>query len=102
MNYNISLVNILILETELALKWSDDIESYISLQLLRDNCPCANCSGEKDIFGNIYKGPQKKLDKSAYNVLKTMQVGHYAIRLFWGDGHSEGLYTYELLRKMNP
>ena len=45
------------MESELALSWNDKEESYVSFQLLRDNCPCAFCYGEKDVFGNIYKGP---------------------------------------------
>ena len=28
------------------------------------------------------------------------RIGHYAIRIFWGDRHSDGLYTYEILRKL--
>ena len=30
----------------------------ISDKNLRDRCPCANCSGESDVFGNKYKGPE--------------------------------------------
>jgi DUF971 family protein len=29
--------------------------------------------------------------------LKVSLVGAYAIRIEWSDGHSTGLYTYELL-----
>ena len=37
-------------------KWGDGLESYVELKTLREKCPCANCEGEKDVFGNIYKG----------------------------------------------
>ena len=33
-------------------KWGDGLESYINLKILREKCPCANCEGEKDVFGN--------------------------------------------------
>ena len=29
------------------------------------------------------------------------RIGHYAIRILWGDNHSDGLYTYDMLRKLN-
>ena len=97
---NIALVDVIIMQTELALSWNDKEESYMSFQLLRDNCPCAFCSGEKDVFGNIYKGPKKKLQENAYQVKKIERVGHYAIRIFWGDNHVDGLFTYEMLRNL--
>ena len=34
-------------------KWGDGLESYINLKILREKCPCADCEGEKDVFGNI-------------------------------------------------
>ena len=85
----------------LAIKWSDDTESYVAFNILRDNCPCANCSGESDIFGNVYKGTHlKKMDLS-YELKNVIKVGHYAIRITWGDGHSDGIFTYDFLRKLD-
>ena len=97
---NLAIIDLLLLESELAIKWNDDEESFVSFKVLRDKCPCAFCSGEKDMFGNIYKGPEKILQESAYSVLKVEKIGHYAIRIFWGDNHSDGLYTYEMLRRL--
>ena len=100
MNSQLSIKNVLLMESEIAIKWSDSEESYILLQTLRDHCPCAFCSGEKDVFGNVYKGPEKKLGESAYQVIKIEKVGHYALRIFWGDRHADGLYTHKMLRKL--
>ena len=100
MKKTISIENILLVGTELAVKWSDETESFIDLKLLRDNCPCAFCSGEKDVLGNVYKGPKKELSGNAYEAVNLERIGHYAIRIFWGDRHSDGLYTYEMLRKI--
>ena len=61
MKQNLSIQNLLLSDIDLAIKWSNETESFINLKLLRDNCPCAFCSGEKDVFGNVYKGPKKKL-----------------------------------------
>ena len=29
-------------------------------------------------------------------------VGHYALQIFWSDGHSTGIYTFEYLRGLCP
>ena len=98
MKKQLAIDEIIILESELALKWNDSKESYVSFQILRDNCPCAFCSGETDALGNVYKGPKKKLEKNSYEAMKVEKVGHYALRFYWGDQHSDGLFTYNLLR----
>lgn len=100
MKTTISIKNILLTDTELATKWNDKTESFIALKALRDYCPCAFCSGEKDVLGNVYKGPKKELGETAYEATNFEKIGHYAIRIFWGDGHADGLYTYEMLRKL--
>ena len=84
----------------LAISWSDNKETFIDYLILRDNCPCANCSGESDIFGNVYKGPKRELGETSYEALNLERIGHYAIRIFWGDRHADGLYTYDMLRKL--
>jgi len=99
MKKNLAINDMLLMDTELAVKWSDETESIINLRLLRDSCPCAFCSGEKDVLGNVYKGPKKELGEVAYRAFNMERVGHYALRIFWGDKHADGLYTYEMLRK---
>ena len=85
----------------LAISWSDKKETFIDYFKLRDNCPCANCSGESDIFGNVYKGAHLKKTDKAYELINIIRVGYYAIRITWGDGHSDGIFTHELLRKLD-
>ena len=97
---NLAIDDIILLDTELAVNWNDKKQSFIPIKILRNNCPCAFCSGEKDVFGNIYKGSKQDLGKVAYEVINMEKIGHYAIRIFWGDRHSDGLYTYEMLRKL--
>ena len=97
---NLFISDILCLENELAINWNDGRQSYLLFKTLRDKCPCAFCSGEKDALGNVYKGPEKKLTNISYEMKKFEKVGHYAIRFFWGDNHADGLYTYEYLREL--
>ena len=85
----------------LAVKWSDDKDSFINYNLLRDSCPCAHCSGESDVYGNIYKGPQIKKMEAAYKLVNIIKVGHYAIRPTWADSHSDGIFTFDLLRELD-
>ena len=56
----------------LLIKWTNQTESIILSKTLRDNCPCASCAGETDMFGNIYKGPRKQ--KPVINLHKSNQL----------------------------
>ncbi len=85
----------------LLLQWSDGSEHALPLASLRKNCPCAACAGEKDVFGNVYKGPEIKLVDNAFKLINVIKVGNYAIRITWGDMHSDGIYTFEYLRKLD-
>ena len=85
----------------LAISWNDNKETFIDYIKLRESCPCAHCSGESDIFGNVYKGKEVKKMGTAYELKNVIKVGHYAIRITWEDGHSDGIFTHELLRKLN-
>lgn len=83
---------------ELAIKWSDESESYIKAEKLRRHCPCAGCKGETDIMGNIYKNPDKPLPPAAFLLRIWTKVGGYGIQPVWGDGHSTGIYSFDYLR----
>lgn len=86
--------------TELAIKWNDGSESFISLEKLRRHCPCAGCHGEKDIMGNVYKGPERQLNKTSFQLRNLQSVGGYAVQPVWGDGHSTGLYSFDYLKAL--
>jgi DUF971 family protein len=92
--------NIQILGTELAIAWDDKSETYIPLEKLRHACPCAYCSGETDVLGNTARGLKVHLQPAAFEIRSFETVGTYAIRPIWGDGHSSGIYSYELLKKL--
>ena len=81
-------------------KWEDGLESYINLQTLREKCPCANCEGEKDVFGNIYKGNTSPINENSFLLKGLQPVGYYALRPFWKDGHHSGIYSFEMLRAL--
>ena len=99
---NIKPSNIVVVDNNLAIGWGDGSESFIDTSDLRLACPCANCSGESDVFGNLYINQQpKQLKKQSYQIMKYDYVGHYAIRIVWGDGHNSGIYSFDLLKGFN-
>ena len=93
--------NIIIMNNKMAIKWNDESESLIDNKLLRKQCPCANCSGESDIFGNLYQSNVLKIDnQDQYLIVRYINIGHYAIRIIWKDGHSAGIYSFEFLKSI--
>ena len=92
--------NIQLAGQDLAIRWNDALESYLDLEGLRRACPCAGCQGEPDIDGHIDK-PHVSYDPARSFHLKAYSfVGGYALQPTWGDGHSTGLYTFDLLRRL--
>lgn len=85
---------------ELAVKWDDGLESFIALEKLRRACPCAECKGEKDVMGNLYIAPPKAFRAESFLLKGIGYVGGYAIQPQWADGHSTGLYSFEMLKQL--
>ena len=85
---------------ELAIKWDDGQETFITLEQLRRACPCAGCKGEMDILGNVYKNPEKPFAPNAFELVKIIGVGGYALQPVWADGHNTGIYSFEYLQRV--
>ncbi len=85
---------------DLAVKWEDGSESFVSLEKLRRACPCAGCKGEMDVMGNVYKNPEQPLTPAAFKLVRLERVGTYALQPVWGDGHATGIYSFEYLRRV--
>ena len=81
-------------------QWGNKQESVFSFLLLRKLCPCAFCSGEKDVFGNTYRGASQKTDKDI-KIIKYSLIGNYGVRFFFSDNHSDGIYTFDFLKKLD-
>ncbi len=84
---------------ELFIDWDDGHASKISLQSLRDCCPCAGCRGETVLLKTYIPTPQRQVP-GQYNLVGIKQVGHYAIQISWADKHETGIYTWEYLRSL--
>ena len=85
---------------ELAIKWEDGAEDFIGLDKLRRACPCAGCKGERDIMGNLYKGPDQPLSQRSFELRELNFIGTYAVQPLWADGHNTGLYSFDYLKEV--
>jgi len=83
---------------ELAIKWDDGSESYVTLERLRRECPCAGCKGEVDVMGQLHKGPEQVLSPRSFKLVRIDHIGTYALQPVWADGHNSGLFTFDYLR----
>ena len=88
-------------KTNLLIKWTDDSESVITLNYLRDECPCASCKGETVLLKTYIPAKTGKLPPDSYTVKGIQQVGGYAIQITWGDNHNTGIYTWDYLKQLS-
>jgi DUF971 family protein len=83
--------------------WKDGHHSEYGLKYLRDNCPCATCSGAHGTAPKAEAAPNPlQLYRPALKIEEIEPVGNYALRLKWNDGHSTGIYSWEHFRLICP
>ncbi len=89
--------------------WKDGHHSEYTLAWLRDNCPCATCTGAHgtEPEASSYASPQPQsnpfqLYKPVLKMMDVEPVGNYAIRIRWSDGHNTGIYSWEHFRRICP
>jgi DUF971 family protein len=80
----------------LTIQWSDGLTTEYPIEWLRWQCPCALCKGEMGLPGRLSQ--IDKLSPLETQLDDAQPVGRYGIMLFWGDGHHDGIYTYDWLR----
>jgi DUF971 family protein len=95
----LELKDVQLIGDELALRWSDGVESYLPLERFRRACPCASCGGEPDVLGNIARPDVTYTDRS-FELTGWQLIGGYALQPRWADGHSTGLYSFQYLRRL--
>ena len=90
------------------IEWSDGHRSSYTFVYLRDACPCALCNDEREKDEREAGDPPKPI-AGALPMFKAMarpteveQVGKYAIRFTWNDGHQHGIYSWQYLRESCP
>ena len=92
--------------TGMDIQWADGHFSHYSFAFLRDACPCAMCSDERE-KSKRQPGEPPKLAPGALPMFKPSakpvsaeSIGKYAIRFKWNDDHDLGIYSWKLLREV--
>jgi len=85
----------------LTIEWSDGHLSTYPYSYLRDKCPCATCS-ELGSPGSATPSPFPILGARPLEPERAELVGRYALQIYWSDGHSSGIYSFDYLRLSCP
>ena len=81
-------------EKRLDVTYEDGKVFQLPAEYLRVESPSAEVQGHG-------AGPKTLVaGRKHVGIMNLEPVGHYALRIFWGDRHSDGLYTYKMLRKL--
>jgi DUF971 family protein len=80
---------------ELLAEFEDGRSGRVDYRTLRLESPSAEVQGH----GSGPKPPPPVVPADI-KVVKAEPVGRYAVRLFFSDGHSSGLYTWNILRSL--
>lgn len=88
--------------------WSDGLKHEIPSSALRIACPCATCREARgDQSHDAPLTTRKRSLKIVQNSLdqeisleRIWAIGNYAIGCEWADGHSTGIYPFDLLRAL--
>jgi ATP-binding protein involved in chromosome partitioning len=80
----------------LSLLWQDGKRNDFDVRDLRLACQCALCVEE--MSGQPLLDPTKVRPDVAPVTITS--VGSYGITFKWNDGHSTGIYPFEVLRKL--
>jgi DUF971 family protein len=73
--------------------WEDGHVSRFPLEFLRANCMCAQCRGLRD-----QGQPAWATTGGTLEVESARQVGNWGLNLHWNDGHTTGIFAWEVLR----
>jgi len=77
----------------ITIRWDDGHESLFFAEHLRINGPCDVCNNDPP-----HKESIKKSGKIKFSGWKL--AGRYAVEFHFNDGHTSGIYPYELLRDL--
>lgn len=84
------------------ISWADGHTSHYEFAYLRDHCPCAVCEDERGRKPATPGAEALPLYKPKVTARAASAVGHYALEFDFSDGHSTGIFSFELLRELCP
>ena len=77
---------------QMEIDWADGHRGLYPHRILRGFCPCAECQG--------HSGPIEFVEGGSLELDDIEEVGNYALRLAWSDGHGSGIYSFRYLREL--
>ena len=86
----------------ITIDWKDGHSSRYTLDYLREQCPCATCTGAHGTPTTKPSSSPFQMYKPVLKMVDVESVGNYAIRMVWSDGHSTGIYSFDHFRKICP
>ena len=93
-------VELLADEGMLCVRWSDGTRSRYDLNGLRRSCPCALCREAREQSDELRLLSGEAISATA-EAQRVDFVGRYGLRILWGDGHDQGIYTFDFLRQLD-
>ena len=93
-------VELLADEGMLCVRWSDGTQSRYDLNGLRRSCPCALCREAREQSDQLSLLSGEAITATA-EAQRVDFVGRYGLRILWGDGHDQGIYTFDFLRQLD-
>ena len=78
----------------LEISFDDNTICMLSCEFLRVYSPSA------EVRGHGAGQEVLQVGKEAVNILNIQQIGHYAIKLTFSDGHDTGLYSWDYLYEL--
>jgi prepilin-type processing-associated H-X9-DG protein len=95
--------------TGVDITWADGHASHYDFAYLREECPCATCNDERIKKAELKSAAPGFASSAVLPMFKpkpraqaATQVGNYAVQISFTDGHSTGIYSYDLLRSICP
>ncbi len=93
----LSALELKIQENKLVVDWKDGTYSSIPLIKLRRACQCAYCVDE--LTGEPVLKPEEVPED--IKIEQFQILGHYAVSIFWSDGHTSSIYPWDFLKKLS-
>lgn len=81
-------------EGMVVIDWDSGETFRYTMEYLRVACPCADCRGHTPSQRKLIDGKQE------VRIDRILPVGHYAVKLFFSDGHDSGVYSWETLHDL--
>ena len=85
-------------QRKMTIVWGDEHVSEYGFDYLRSVCPCANCDATKHGGQPVNDGSMDIANFMDISMRDVQEVGRYALRFTWSDGHDTGIFSYTYLR----